>query len=128
MSASEMTVMEKGIASPCQKSEEPSQVKILRYDAKCPLCCDLASLAVKRSDGLLKISPLLDQAESIEFYDGAQWHKGSEAWRQLLLYLPDLKSLGWIARKLKLEQSVAKGLASLASGLKWFCKNCGRRV
>lgn len=101
---------------------------ILRYDADCSLCRDLAALVASRSRGSLTLEPLPEQARSIEFFDGAAWHVDTEAWKMLLLHLPDLKSLGWLAQKLHLETVVAKSVASMASGVKWFCKHCGRRV
>jgi len=116
------------------------------FDGDCSLCRTLATLLARSAPSSLSFSPwqtfvtdatlsrglsaeLKERpADVLRVWDGQVLLEGRAAWAMLIAKTPSLKSLGWLAQRLGLEDQTATIVMKTAGALKRFCARCGKRI
>jgi hypothetical protein len=115
------------------------------FDAACPPCRTLATLAARRAGPSLTFCSWQEFRDSDEararfagdvlarpadvlrvVADGALI-EGESAWAFLLERYRDLAGLGWMAEKLGVTRGAAQSLSRAGRMLRRFCRRCGDR-
>jgi len=114
------------------EDQERKQLKtIVIFDDHCPMCKILADYARARcdfeflafSDAESEIKSLTRKSLTVRLGE-SDFKFDADAWQWLIQNHPSLASLNWIAEKLNMQPTVAKGVSKIAQMARAFCWKC----